>query len=78
MKLKIEVEVLNHTLPSPEDWKFHLDLWQNPYAVARYYQVPLWSKKHFEAMRPIMKKLADTGQKVITATLERPNFRPFQ
>ncbi len=69
MKLKIEVEVLNHTLPSPEDWKFHLDLWQNPYAVARYYQVPLWSKKHFEAMRPIMKKLADTGQKVITATI---------
>mgnify|MGYP007072991357 FL=1 len=69
MKLKMEVEVLNHTLPDPEDWKFHLDLWQNPYAVARYYQVPLWSQNHFEAMRPIMKKLADAGQKVVTATI---------
>lgn len=69
MQLKIEVEVLSRTLPPPEQWKFHLDLWQNPYAVARYYQVPLWSKAHFEAMRPIMKMLADAGQRTITASI---------
>ena len=51
MELQIEVDVLNRTLPAPKDWAFHLDLWQNPYSVARYYQVPLWSKEHFDAMR---------------------------
>jgi len=69
MTLKVEIAVLNRTLPDPKDWKFHLDLWQNPYAVARYYKVPLWSKEHFDAMLPIMKMLANAGQKVITTTI---------
>ena len=69
LRLPFEVQVLNRTLPAPKDWKFDLDLWQNPYAVARYYNVPLWSKSHFDAMRPIMKMLADAGQKSITASI---------
>ncbi len=69
LTLPLEVEVLNHTLPAPKDWAFHLDLWQNPYAVARYYNVPLWSKAHFDIMRPLMQQLADAGQKIITATI---------
>ncbi|MDR2764317.1 MAG: DUF4091 domain-containing protein [Tannerella sp.] len=69
MTLSMEVEILHRTLPSPKEWRFHLDLWQNPYAVARYHRVPLWSEAHFEAMRPVMKMLADAGQKVITATI---------
>lgn len=73
MKLPFEIEVVNRTLPAPKDWVFNLDLWQNPYAVARYYQVPLWSKEHFDAMRPIMKMLADAGQRSITASImEKP------
>lgn len=73
MKLPFEIEVVNRTLPAPQDWVFHLDLWQNPYAVARYYQVPLWSKAHFDAMRPIMKMLANAGQRSITASImEKP------
>lgn len=69
MKLPFEIEVVNHTLPEPQKWAFHLDLWQNPYAVARYYQVPLWSKAHFDAMRPLMKMLANAGQRAITASI---------
>lgn len=69
MQLQMEVDVLNHTLPPPSQWKFHVDFWQNPYSVARYHQVPLWSKEHFDRMRPLMKLLADAGQKVITATI---------
>lgn len=67
--LQIKLQVLNRTLPSPQQWELNLDLWQNPYAVARYYQVPLWSKAHFDAMRPIMKMLADAGQYAITASI---------
>lgn len=69
MKLPFEIEVVNRTLTEPQKWAFHLDLWQNPYAVARYYQVPLWSKEHFDAMRPIMKMLANAGQRAITASI---------
>ena len=69
MKLQVEIDVLNRTLPAPQDWAFHLDLWQNPYSVARYYQVPLWSKEHFDAMLPIMKMLANAGQRAITTSI---------
>ena len=72
-ELRLQVEVRNHTLPSPKDWHYHLDLWQNPYAVARYHGVPLWSKEHFDLMRPLMRMLADAGQKAITTTImDRP------
>lgn len=67
--LQIELKVLNRELPSPEAWSYRLDLWQNPFAVARYYKVPLWSEAHFEAMRPVMKLLAEAGQKTITASI---------
>lgn len=69
MTLNMQIDVVDRTLPAPEDWKFHLDLWQNPYSVARYYQVPLWSEAHFDAMLPLMKRLRDAGQKVVTATI---------
>lgn len=68
-RLPFSLKVLNHQLPSPSDWKFHLDLWQNPFAVARYYQTGLWTKEHFAAMEGVMKPLANAGQKVITASI---------
>ncbi len=63
------VKVGNRVLPPLSESPFHLDLWQNPYAVARYHNVPLWSPEHFEKMEPVMRMLADAGQKVITATI---------
>lgn len=67
--LKVELTVADHVLPPARDWAFHLDLWQNPYSVARYENVPLWSEAHFEAMRPVMRMLAEAGQKSVTATI---------
>lgn len=67
--LQLKLQVINRTLPSPQQWATNLDLWQNPYSVARYYKVPLWSKEHFDAMRPIMKMLADAGQYSITTSI---------
>lgn len=68
------IEVVNRILPDASGWKFHLDLWQNPYAVARVHDVELWSAEHWHLLKPLMKMLADAGQKVITATL---NNRPW-
>lgn len=69
MRLYLEITAMDHVLPPPKEWGFHLDLWQNPYSVARYHDAPLWSDAHFDAMRPVMKILADAGQKVITTTI---------
>lgn len=69
--LELELEVIDQILPPASEWKFHLDLWQHPSAVARVANVELWSDEHFEAMKPVMKLLADAGQKVITATLNK-------
>lgn len=69
LSLPLTLEVGRHTLPAPSEWAFHLDLWQNPYSVARFYGVKLWSKEHFALMRPMMTELAAAGQKVITTTI---------
>lgn len=68
-RLKLELQVLNHTLPEPSQWAFHLDLWQNPFAVARYYGVQPWSKEHFTLLKKELKPYADAGGKVITASI---------
>lgn len=71
VKLPLEVEVLNQTLKPASEWSFHLDLWQHPTSVARAQGLELWSDAHFEAMKPVMQRLANAGQKVITATLNK-------
>ncbi len=69
LTLPLQLQVSKHVLPPPSEWAFHLDLWQNPYAVARFFNVPLWSKAHFDLMRPLMKQYAEAGGKVITTSI---------
>jgi len=81
--LPYQLKVADRVLPEPFEWTFHLDLWQNPYAVARYFGVPLWSEEHFEHMRPIIKRYVEAGGKVITASvIQHPwnsqTFDPFE
>lgn len=68
-ELKIAINVKNRTLPASTEWAFHLDLWQNPYAEARFYNVEPFSKEHFDRMRPDMQNYVDAGGKVITASI---------
>ena len=67
--LNYSIEVVNRVLPDPNEWDFHLNLWQNPDAIARIHEVEKWSPEHLEAMKPYMEKLMEAGQKVITTTL---------
>lgn len=64
--LTANIFVRNHLLPPASQWLFHLNMWQNPIAVARYHNLAPWSKAHFDAMRPVMELLAKSGQKSIT------------
>lgn len=67
----LNLEILDALLPPAAEWKYHLDLWQHPAAIARIHQLELWSDAHFEAMRPYMEMLANAGQKVITTNLNK-------
>ncbi|WP_435748622.1 glycoside hydrolase domain-containing protein [Microbacterium sp. PMB16] len=72
IELTLALEVLDIRLPAPNDWEQFVDLWQNPYAVARTEGIPrdqLWSEEHFAAMLPHYQRLRDAGQDVITATV---------
>ena len=63
------LEILPATLPAPADWKYHLDIFQHPWSIARMHGVKPWCEEHFAVMRPYLLELAAAGQKVITATI---------
>lgn len=69
LAFEMGIKVQDMTLPDPSGWSFHLDLWQNPFAVARYHDVPLWSQEHWELLRPLLTLLANAGQKCITTSI---------
>jgi hypothetical protein len=64
--LNIKVNVQAHILPKAKDWKFRLDLWQNPWAVASYYHVDPWSDDHIALLKRHLKPYADAGGTFIT------------
>src|SRR5450759_1451804 len=39
VSLKVNITVQKQVRPDPHDWKFRLDLWQNPWVIAWYYHV---------------------------------------
>lgn len=69
------VKVIDRELPPPPQWKYYLDIWQHPWAVARYEKVKPFSKAHYDAMRPLWELLASAGQKVLTMTLVNMPWR---
>ena len=69
----LKVKVLDRVLPQPKDWQFYLDLWQHPWAVARYFGVEPFSPAHYAAMKPVWEQLATAGNKTLTVSLlEQP------
>jgi len=65
----LRLTVIDRVLPSPQEWKYYLDLWQHPWAVSRWHKVKPFSKEHYDAMRPLWTMLADAGAKVVTTTI---------
>ena len=65
IEIPLTLNVYDIILPSPSEWSFHLDLWQNPWAIARYHDVEPWTEEHLEISLPYLELLAETGQKCI-------------
>lgn len=64
--LNVKVNVQSHTLPKPSEWKFRLDLWQNPWVVAWHYNLEPWSNEHKVLLKEHLKAYADMGGDYIT------------
>ena len=73
IEFQLKVTVQPHTLPAPEDWGFHLDLWQHPWAIARVHRLEPWSPGHWKRLGAVQRMAADAGQKCLTVSiLNRP------
>ncbi|MDO5036155.1 MAG: DUF4091 domain-containing protein [Porphyromonas sp.] len=68
-KLALELEVQDATITPLEERSFLLDLWQNPFAIARVHGVELWSEEHFDAIKPYMELYRSAGGNTITASI---------
>jgi hypothetical protein len=64
--LQIKITVQNQLLPRPHEWKYRLDLWQNPWAVADYYHLKPWGAEHKALLKKHLQLYADAGGKYIT------------
>ena len=64
--LRLKLEVQGPVLPDPSRWRFRLDLWQNPWAVAHHHGLEPWSGPHLEVLRPHLRMLASAGAKFVT------------
>ena len=65
------LNVASPVLPDATEFKngFDIELWQNPYASAEYYEVTPFSPEHFAILRPIMEKYKSIGGHAITTTI---------
>ena len=66
---KLSITVVDRVLPPPAKWEYVLDLWQHPWAIARYNKVKPFSNAFYDKARPIYTELAKAGQKFLTLTL---------
>lgn len=66
VNLNVVIKVQNQTLPKPHDWKYRLDLWQNPWVIAEYYHVKPWSEEHKALLKKHLQLYADAGGTYIT------------
>src|SRR5699024_4857168 len=66
---ELQLKVYDVEVPNPEHFKFHLDVWMNPNAIAEEYNVEPWSEEHWELIEKYFADLADSGQSAITTTI---------
>ncbi len=68
-RFELSLHVFDFTLPGRTQGKFELNIWQDPAAVARVAQVPLWSPEHWKLLEAYTRNLAAHGQKSISTSI---------
>lgn len=71
----LKLTVNDVTIPDPENYEFHLDVWMNPNAIAAAYNVREWSEAHWALIKKYFEDLASHGQSTITTTIVQNPWR---
>lgn len=67
--LDYAVEVLNITMPDPENYLFDTEYWSHPYNVAYYYDVEPFSDAHLKILKQHMMLYKKLGGHAVTASI---------
>ncbi|MEI7672996.1 MAG: glycoside hydrolase domain-containing protein, partial [Deltaproteobacteria bacterium] len=69
VKVKLNLEVADWTLPDPQDYRTSIDFVQSPDTLALEYNVPLWSDKHWDLIARSFRLLSPTGSRTLYVPL---------
>jgi len=69
VRVPLILEVVDWTLPDPQDYRTFLDFVQSPDTLALEYNVPLWSEKHWKLIDRSFQLLNPTGGRVLYVPL---------
>ncbi|MCG3181434.1 MAG: hypothetical protein BIFFINMI_03828 [Phycisphaerae bacterium] len=61
----IRLQVIDWQAPAPGEWRTVMAIEQSPDALARQYDVPRWSDRHFALIEEEMKLLAQAGDRMV-------------
>ncbi|MDE5995353.1 MAG: DUF4091 domain-containing protein, partial [Eubacterium sp.] len=67
--LDYTVEVLDLTMPNPENYLFDVEYWSHPYNVAYYYDVEPFSNEHLKILKQHMMLYKSLGGHAVTASI---------
>lgn len=62
-EVSVVVDVADWKLPDPKDYVTFVDMVQSPESLALYYDVPLWSDRHWELIEKTFRQLGRIGNK---------------
>ena len=75
VNVKLNLEVVDWTLPDPQDYRTWIDFMQSPDTLAVEYKLPLWSEKHWEMIDRSFELISPTGARTLYVPLIcRTNF----
>ncbi|HOX05117.1 MAG TPA: hypothetical protein PK280_01850 [Planctomycetota bacterium] len=61
----VKLKVHDWVLPAPKDFRVRTIGWMNPEALAKHYEVKLWSEEHFKLMGRSMELMLELGSRHI-------------
>jgi hypothetical protein len=75
VKVPLTLEVVEWTLPDPQDYRTWMDIVESPDTLALEYKVPLWSDKHWQLIDRSFRLMSSSGSRVVYVPLIcRTNF----
>jgi len=75
VNVKLNLEVVDWTLPDPQDYRTWIDFMQSPDTLALEYNLPLWSDKHWKMIDRSFELLSPSGARTVYVPLIcRTNF----